>query len=74
MARLTQVDYEREMAFVAVRERDLATVGVARLVREVGEPRGEFAIVVQPDVKGFGLATHLMQRLIGWGRDVGLTR
>ena len=72
MARLTQIDYEREMAFVAVRETDQATVGVARLVRETGEPRGEFAIVVQPDVKGLGLARHLMERLIAWGRAEGL--
>ena len=73
MARLTQIDYEREMAFIAVRESDQSTVGVARLVREVGEPRGEFAIVVQPDVKGTGLATHLMHRLLAWARDAGLT-
>ncbi len=72
MARLTQIDYEREMAFIAVRDTDHATVGVSRLVREMGEPRGEFAIVVAPDVKGLGVARHLMDRLIDWGRSVGL--
>ncbi len=72
MARLTQIDYEREMAFVAVRARDGATVGVARLVREVGEPSGEFAILVEPSVKGFGLASHLMARLIAWARESGM--
>jgi len=72
MARLTQIDYEREMAFIAVRDADGATVGVARLVREIGEHGGEFAILVQPDVKGLGLASHLMERLIAWGRDGGL--
>jgi len=74
MARLTQIDYEREMAFIAVRVGDQATVGVARLVREVGEPRGEFAIVVEPSVKGLGLARHLMERLIGWAREVGVSQ
>ena len=73
MARLTQVDYEREIAFVAVREATGETVGVARLVHEAGTTEGEFAVVVQPDVKGRGLARHLMQRLIDWGRDHGLT-
>jgi acetyltransferase len=68
MARLTQIDYEREMAFVAVRKRDGATVGVSRLVREMDGMRGEFAILVQPDTKGFGLARHLMERLIDWAR------
>jgi acetyltransferase len=73
IARLTQIDYEREMAFLAVRESDQASVGVARLVREMGEARGEFAIVVEPAVKGRGLARHLMERLIAWGRQAGLT-
>jgi len=73
MARLTQVDYEREIAFVAVREATGETVGVARLVQEMGTAEGEFAVVVQPDVKGRGLARHLMQRLIDWGRAHGLT-
>ncbi len=71
MARMTQVDYEREMAFVATRPgQDGApeTVGVARLVRDAPE-HGEFAVVVQPDMKGRGLAGHLMQRLIDWGRS-----
>ena len=72
MARLTQIDYEREMAFIAVRDTDEATVAVARLVREMGTPRGEFAIVVEPSAKGLGLARHLMDRLIAWGRGVGL--
>jgi acetyltransferase len=73
MARLTQIDYEREMAFIAVREADHATVGVSRLVREMDEPRGEFAILVGPDTKGLGLARHLMDRLIDWARAAGLS-
>jgi len=68
MARLTQIDYEREMAFVAVRQRDQATVGVSRLVREIDAARAEFAILVQPDTKGLGLARHLMDRLADWAR------
>lgn len=74
MARMTQVDYEREMAFVAVRigsDGETETVGVARLVRENPE-RGEFAVIVQPDMKGQGLARYLMQRLIDWARSQGL--
>jgi len=45
---------------------------VARLVREIDLARGEFAIVVEPSVKGIGLASHLMQRLLDWARDVGV--
>ena len=72
LARLTQIDYDREMAFVACREDTGDTVAVARLVQEAGGTSGEFAIVVQADMKGRGLATHMMQRLIAWARDRGL--
>ena len=78
MVRLTQIDYEREMAFIAVRERDGATVGVARLVCEQGAATapesGEFAILVEPDAKGLGLAAELMRRLIGWARAQRISR
>jgi acyl-CoA synthetase (NDP forming)/GNAT superfamily N-acetyltransferase len=71
MVRLTQIDYEREMAFIAVRQQDGATVGVSRLVCDAGgtdSRDGEFAILVEPSVKGTGLATHLMDRLIAWAQ------
>jgi acetyltransferase len=73
MARLTQIDYEREMAFIAVEEATGATVGVARLVRDPNGGGGEFAVVVQRDMTGCGLARHLMERLMAWGRSQGMT-
>jgi len=72
MARLTQVDYDREIAFVAVREASGDTVGVARLVCEADGRTGEFAVIVQADMKGRGLASHLMKRLIDWARAHGV--
>lgn len=71
-ARLTQIDYDREMAFLAVREATGETVGVARLVCE-NDRDGEFAIIVQQDMKGRGIASHLMRRLIAWARARGLS-
>jgi acetyltransferase len=75
IARMTQIDYEREMAFIAVREpvgEAPQTVGVARLVRE-SDAAGEFAVIVQGDMRGTGLARHLMERMIAWGRSQGMT-
>ncbi len=75
IARMTQIDYDREMAFVAVREMpgaDAQTVGVARLVRET-DGTAEFAVVVRGDLRGTGLARHLMGRLIDWGRAQGVS-
>jgi acetyltransferase len=70
--RLTQIDYDREMAFVAVRDATGETVGVARLVCESEGRSGEFAVIVQADMKGRGLASLLVRRLIDWGRAQGL--
>ena len=70
IARMTQVDYDREMAFVAVRPNG-DTVGVSRLIRDRDE--GEFAVIVQADLKGRGVARKLMQRLVDWGGGQGMT-
>jgi len=72
LARLTQIDYDREMAFIAVREDHDDTVGVARLVCEADGRSGEFAVIIQADMKGRGLGSHLLRRLIAWGRAEGL--
>ncbi len=69
IARMTQVDYDREMAFVAINAAG-QTVGVARLVRDGAG--GEFAVLIEPSMKGHGLASYLMARLIDWGRSEGM--
>ena len=71
IARMTQVDYDREMAFIAV---DAAgrTVGVSRLIRAPME--AEFAIVVDPTWKGRGLGRELMRRILDWGASVGVAQ
>ena len=70
IARMTQIDYDREIAIVAVR--GTVTLGVSRLVQQPGG-EAEFAVVVDPAMKGTGLGRHLMQRIIDWGRSKGLT-
>ncbi|MGG5808521.1 GNAT family N-acetyltransferase [Falsiroseomonas sp. CW058] len=77
IARMTQIDYDREMAFVAARPRpdgaeDL--LGVARLIREGAGESGEFAVVVDRQMKGQGLGSHLMRRLFEWAKAAGMVR
>ncbi len=72
MAKFTRLDYERDMAFIAVREATGETVGVARLVRGNDPSVAEFAVAVQHDMQGRGLATHLMQRLLQWAPQHGV--
>jgi acetyltransferase len=72
LARFTRLDYEHDMAFIAVREASDEIVGVARLIHLDAIGVSEFAVIVQQDVKGKGLATHLMRRLIDWARLHGV--
>jgi acetyltransferase len=71
LARLTQIDYGREMAFVAMEGG--RNHGTARVIREPLGTAAEFAVVVIPDAKGTGLARHLMERAEDWARGEGIT-
>jgi acetyltransferase len=64
--KFTRLDYDRDMALIAVRPETGETVGVARLVRGDDPLVAEFAVIVQRDLQGRGLATHLMKRLLDW--------
>jgi acetyltransferase len=66
LARLTQIDYEREMAFIAEFEEGgrKETLGVARAVCDPDNVDAEFAVIVRSDLKGRGLGRLLMDALI----------
>jgi acetyltransferase len=69
-ARLSQIDYDREMALAAVDEGG-AILGVSRLA---GDPEGEtaeFALLVRSDHQRHGLGHALMEALIGYARRRG---
>ena len=69
LARLTQIDYAREMAFVAVRslaDGAAQTLGVVRAVMDPDNVEAEFAIIVRSDLKGQGLGQLLTRKMIGY--------
>jgi acetyltransferase len=68
LARLTQIDYAREMAFAAVDEAAVELLGVVRFVADPDYVRGEYAILVRSDLKGRGLGWCLMQHLMAYAR------
>jgi acetyltransferase len=68
LAQLTQIDYAREMAFVAISERDGSLDGVVRMVADPDYKEAEFAILVRSDLKGCGLGWQLMRHLIAYAR------
>jgi acetyltransferase len=74
LARFTQIDYEREMAFVAVRsdgEQLEETLGAARAVTDPDNIVAEVAIVIRSDLKGKGLGSVLLKKLIDYCRERG---
>jgi acetyltransferase len=74
LARMTQIDYNREMAFIATRKCDddtWETLGVARVIFDPDNVSAEFAIIVRSELKGKGLGWMLMNKLIQHCRDRG---
>ena len=74
MARFTQIDYDREMAFIAtgVSEGGLPeTLGVVRTATKPDNTEAEFAIVVRSDQKGTGLGSVLFQKMISYTKGRG---
>jgi len=76
IARLVQIDYAREMAFVAVAQaggRD-EILGVVRAVCDPDNIEAEFAILVRSDLHHHGLGQLLLGRLVDWLRQRGTCR
>jgi len=72
LARLTQLDYARAMAFVAIDDANGAMIGVVRLHIDANYQIGEYAILVRSDLKGHGLGWQLMQLMLEYAGAEGL--
>jgi acetyltransferase len=72
IARLTQLDYARAMAFVAFDEATNELIGVVRIHSDSIYVSGEYAILLRSDLKGKGLGWELMQLIIEYARSEGL--
>ena len=70
ISRLTQLDYERAIAFLALQNEEI--IGVVRLHCDANHERGEFAVLVRSDLKGRGIGWQLMQLIIEYARAEGL--
>jgi len=74
MAKLTQIDYDREMAFIATGvDQDIRheTLGVVRTVTDANNHTAEYAVVVRSDLKGEGLGWKLLSKMIEYCRARG---
>jgi acetyltransferase len=72
IARLTQLDYARAMAFVAFDEATGEMLGVVRIHSDSIYESGEYAILLRSDLKGRGLGWALMQLIIEYAKSEGL--
>lgn len=72
LARLTQLDYARAIAFVAIEEATGTMMGAVRLHADANHETGEYAILVRSDLKGLGLGWSLMGLMLDWARAEGL--
>jgi acetyltransferase len=72
IARLTQLDYARAMAFAAISESTGQLLGVVRLHSDANYETGEYAILLRSDLKGRGLGWQLMELMIQYARTEGL--
>ena len=77
LARLVQIDYAREMAFIAVAsdgEGNPQTLGVVRALSDPDNEAAEFGVIVRSELKGNGLGLILMRKLIAYQRNQGTAR
>ena len=75
LARLTQIDYDRAMAFIATRPTGIdgaaETLGVVRAVTDPANHSAEFAIIIRSDLKGQRLGYILFGKLVDYFRSRG---
>jgi acetyltransferase len=74
VARMTQLDYERAMAFVAIEQATGDLLGVGRLHANASYDLAEYAVLVRSDIKGRGLGWMLMQTILEYARAEGIRR
>jgi acetyltransferase len=74
IARLTQLDYARAMAFIALDEPSGEMLGGVRLHADANYQNAEYAILVRSDLKSRGIGWLLMQTIIEYARSEGIRR
>lgn len=74
LANMTQIDYDREMAIVAVRQHNGSDeiIGVTRAISDADNIDAEFSVLVRSDLKGLGLGRRLLEKMIIYTREHGL--
>ncbi|MDR6675471.1 bifunctional acetate--CoA ligase family protein/GNAT family N-acetyltransferase [Xanthomonas sp. 1678] len=72
IARLTQLDYARSIALVAIEPKTGDMLGAVRLHADADYDRGEYGILIRSDLKGHGIGWQLMRIMIEYAGWLGL--
>jgi acetyltransferase len=75
LARFTQIDYDREIALVAIAENDENTLmGVGRVITERDRRRAEFSVVVGDPWQGQGIGAALLSQCLAIAPRQGIEK
>ncbi|MDX8449430.1 bifunctional acetate--CoA ligase family protein/GNAT family N-acetyltransferase [Mesorhizobium captivum] len=74
LKRLTQLDYDRDIAFVALEKETGALAGIGRLSCDPDHRTAEYALLVRSDLQGHGLGWDLLNQLIDYARAERISR
>ncbi|TJW87445.1 MAG: bifunctional acetate--CoA ligase family protein/GNAT family N-acetyltransferase, partial [Mesorhizobium sp.] len=66
LKRLTQLDYDRDIAFVALETDTGALAAIGRLSCDPDHRTGEYALLVRSDLQGHGLGWALLKQIIDY--------
>ena len=71
LASMSQIDYRRDMVFVAMRDQQM--IGEIRLWWDINRNELEFAVMVTPKTQGTGLAALLLEKTIAYARQLRIS-
>ncbi|TPJ54749.1 bifunctional acetate--CoA ligase family protein/GNAT family N-acetyltransferase [Mesorhizobium sp. B2-6-4] len=74
LKRLTQLDYDRNMAFVALETSTGAPAGISRLSCDPDHIVAEYALLVRTDLQSHGLGWELLRHLVNYAKADGIDR
>ncbi|MBU1196565.1 MAG: GNAT family N-acetyltransferase [Proteobacteria bacterium] len=76
LVKLTQVDYDRHIALVALMgpAGDKKMVGVCRIIVDPDETLGEFALAISDEWQGHGIGSALLKQCLKAAREKGIKK